>query len=355
MTMAEQTMGSSKLWLASIFQEMFRSMHNQEQDNFDAFRYPEAHRSTFFFDLHARYLSFLVDNADAFYAARGLFEDEASRALLDRLILFRLLGHLHVRLPFNNPDMMQRRKVPDEWKIDETGDMGMFGPLCIFSVPYKGSEIWIKGGASNVAATFLSGQYYFERGGVRIAPQPGDYVIDGGGCLGDTALAFAQDVGTHGRVYTFDPMLKHCEIMREAFQMNPLLASHIDLFDVGLARTDCARDAAHSTPQAINPGARLEAGLPTRTIDGLVSSNAIKRIDLIKLDIEGSELSALQGGEQSLRRWRPRLAISLYHRPEDLFSIPLWLNSLQCGYRFFLDHYSIHHEETVLYATAAAA
>jgi hypothetical protein len=96
-------------------------------------------------------------------------------------------------------------------------------------------------------------------------------------------------------------------------------------------------------------------GLPTRTIDSLVMSNEVKRVDLIKMDIEGSELDALQGGENSLKRWRPKLAISLYHRPEDLFSIPLWLNSLNCGYRFFLDHYSIHHEETVLYATASAA
>lgn len=353
--MAEENFGSPKAWLASIFQEMFRSMHNQEQDNFDDFRYPEAHRSTFFFDLHARYMSFLVDNADAFHAARSSLEDPASRDLFDRLILFRLLGHLHVRLPFNNPQMKLQRSVPGEWKIDETGDIGMFGPLSIFSVPYKGTEIWIKGGASNVAATFLSGQYYFDRGGVRIAPQPGDHVIDGGGCFGDTALAFAQDVGSDGWVYTFDPMLKHCEIMREAFQMNPQLAARIKLFDVGLALADSARDASHSTTQPINPGARIEAGLPTRTIDGLVSSNEIKRIDLIKLDVEGSELGALRGGENALRRWRPRLAISLYHRPEDLFSIPLWLRSLDCGYRFFLDHYSIHHEETVLYATAAAA
>jgi FkbM family methyltransferase len=354
MTMPEEKTASSRAWLASIFTEMFRLMHSQENDNFDSFRYPEEHRNSFFYDVHARYLSFLVDYADQFHVARGLFEDEASRDLFDKLILFRLLGHFHIRLPVNKRELLQRREVPAEWKIDDTGDVGMFGPLSIFSVPYKGAEIWVKGGPSNIAASFLSGQYYFERGGVRIAPEPGDHVIDGGGCLGDTALAFAADVGATGRVYTFDPMLRHCEIMREAFQMNPRLASHIELFDVGLAVGDSARDAAHSTPLAVNPGARLEEGLPTRTIDSLVRSNEIERIDFIKMDIEGSELGALRGGENSLRRWRPRLAISLYHRPEDFVEIPLWLKSLDCGYRFYLDHYSIHQEETVLYGVSDA-
>src|SRR6266567_5871186 len=160
--MAEEILSSSKTWLASIFQEMFRSMHNHEQDNFDDFRYPEAHRTAFFYEVHAQYLSFLVEHAEAFHAARGLLEDGTSRDLFDRLILFRLLGHLHVRLP-----VKRRSNVPAEWKIDETGDVGMFGPLSIYSVPYKGSEIWVKCGASNVAATFLSGQYYFDRDGVR--------------------------------------------------------------------------------------------------------------------------------------------------------------------------------------------
>ena len=346
--MGEETL-SSKAWLATIFREMFRLMHNLEKDNFDDHRYPPDHRDAFFYENHAFYLAFLVENADAFHAARGLLADEASRDLFDRLILYRLLGHLHVRLPAK----ARRRPVPAEWKVDDTGDIGMFGHLSIFSVPYKDSEIWVKCGASNVAATFLSGQYYFDRDGVRIAPEPGDHVIDGGGCLGDTALAFAADIGASGHVYTFDPMLRHCEIMREAFQMNSYLASHIDLFDVGLANADAARDASHSTTTAVNFGARLETGLPTRTIDGLVKTNEINRVDFIKLDVEGSELPALQGGASSLKRWRPKLAISLYHRPEDFFSIPLWLESLDCGYRFFLDHYSIHQEETVLYAKAA--
>src|SRR5215471_11693799 len=171
--MVDETIDSPKNWLAFIFREMFRLMHNQESDNFDEVRSPPEHRNAFFFENHAFYLAHLVENVNAFHAARALLADESSRHLFDELVLFRLLGHLHVRLPAKG----RRRPVPPEWKVDDTSDIGMFGrSLSIFSVPYKGSEIWVKCGASSVAATFLSGQYYFDRGGIRIGPEPGDYV-----------------------------------------------------------------------------------------------------------------------------------------------------------------------------------
>jgi hypothetical protein len=91
--------------------------------------------------------------------------------------------------------------------------------------------------------------------------------------------------------------------------------------------------------------------MPMTTIDQIVRRDNIPRIDLIKMDIEGSELSALRGATSTIRRCRPKLAISLYHRSEDFFAIPSWIDSLDLGYRFFLEHYSIHHEETVLFST----
>jgi FkbM family methyltransferase len=337
-------------WLASIHERMFAAMHTQEADNFDSYRYPEEQRKLFFYPLHAHYLTLLARSAAKFFDARALLQDNESRDLFDNLILYRLLGHSHVRLP--HQEKLRRRDVPAQWKIDETGDTGAFGNLKIFAVPYKGTDVWIKGMASNVAATFLSGQYYFDRDGIKVAPSPGDHIVDGGGCFGDTALAFATDVGRNGHIYTFDPILKHCEIMREAFQMNSQLADRISLFDVGISDVNSERSAMTQSSSAIDPGARLQQGLPTRTLDAMVDSGDISRIDMIKLDVEGSELAALNGARRAIERWHPKLAISLYHRPEDFFSIPLWLSSLNCGYRLYLDHYTIHQEETVLYGIA---
>jgi len=70
------------------------------------------------------------------------------------------------------------------------------------------------------------------------------------------------------------------------------------------------------------------------------------------MDIEGAELDALRGAEQTLRAFKPRLAISLYHNKTDLTEIPEYLNALDLGYEFYLDHFTIHNEETVLFARA---
>ena len=60
------------------------------------------------------------------------------------------------------------------------------------------------------------------------------------------------------------------------------------------------------------------------------------RPDYIKYDVEGSEREALLGSAETIRRHRPRLLVSLYHRSEDLFALPLLLKALAPDYDFYL-------------------
>ena len=53
------------------------------------------------------------------------------------------------------------------------------------------------------------------------------------------------------------------------------------------------------------------------------------------MDIEGSELNALQGAEKTIREFRPKLAISLYHKEDDFIVIPDYLKKLNLQYEFF--------------------
>jgi len=69
----------------------------------------------------------------------------------------------------------------------------------------------------------------------------------------------------------------------------------------------------------------------------------------IKMDIEGAEMGALIGGQNTLVNCRPNLAISLYHLPEDLTRIPLYLMNLLPDYSWFIRCYGAHGYDTILY------
>ena len=84
----------------------------------------------------------------------------------------------------------------------------------------------------------------------------------------------------------------------------------------------------------------------TTTIDELVGEG---RVDLVKLDVEGAERRALEGGREAIARCRPKLAVSLYHRLEDFVELPELIAGLGLGYEMFLDHFLPAAEETILF------
>jgi hypothetical protein len=83
-----------------------------------------------------------------------------------------------------------------------------------------------------------------------------------------------------------------------------------------------------------------------------VKEKRLQRVDFIKMDIEGAELQALRGAEQTIRAFRPKLAIALYHNWSDFITIPGYLENLAVGYQFYLGHVTIHWGETILFARA---
>jgi FkbM family methyltransferase len=70
----------------------------------------------------------------------------------------------------------------------------------------------------------------------------------------------------------------------------------------------------------------------------------------IKMDIEGGEYDALLGAKTTIKSNHPTLAISIYHRPEHLFKIPLLINSFTSNYKYYVRQHSPLSGELVLYA-----
>lgn len=90
-------------------------------------------------------------------------------------------------------------------------------------------------------------------------------------------------------------------------------------------------------------GTKIEA----TTIDEAVGD---EEVTFIKMDIEGSELKALKDAEKTIRRCRPKLAICVYHRVDDLVTIPQYIQSLCPDYKLFYRNYCQLGLEAIIYA-----
>ncbi len=69
----------------------------------------------------------------------------------------------------------------------------------------------------------------------------------------------------------------------------------------------------------------------------------------IKMDIEGYELNAIIGSQEVMKRYKPSLIITVYHKANDIIEIPLKIKEINPDYKFFLRHHGRNVAETVLY------
>jgi FkbM family methyltransferase len=283
---------------------------------------------------------------DGLSEAYGLLQDQLSRDLFVELLAYRILGHRHVRLRLNNEKYWQIRRSVDGYveKRDTVKEIPVLGSLDLFNF----NGIRLHAHALNILNTFLLEQYRCPRGGVGV--RQGDVVIDAGGCWGDTALYFAQNAS---RVFCFECMPSNIRTLQKNLRLNPAIDAKITV----VQRALWSRSQEQFTFEDSGPASRAAAGgagvtVQTQTLDDFVSANSIEHVDFIKMDIEGAEPEALIGSEMTIRKHRPQLAISIYHDLRHFASIPRWIADLNLGYRLYLDHFTIHAEETVIFGRA---
>lgn len=70
----------------------------------------------------------------------------------------------------------------------------------------------------------------------------------------------------------------------------------------------------------------------------------------IKMDIEGAEQEALKGCRRIIQDFRPKLAVCIYHKPDDLFEIPVMIKEMNPAYKLYVRQYANAWFDTVLYA-----
>jgi len=294
-----------------------------------------------------------VEGLPAFYR---LLNDDYSRSLLIMLLAHRKMGYRKVKLPLNVPEYWAMRKfastlVKSQNKINIEFRDFVLQHMELSTIGFPLEIFFLPGG---VTITFILKQYEYQRSLPAIKAQPGDFVIDAGGCWGDTSLYFAHTVGAHGKVYTFEFESDNLLVLHRNLALNPELSKRIEVIPSALWDKS-GEEISYSlngpaTSLFNNKEKQGSLRASTLTIDEFVKGKGLPRVDFIKMDIEGSELKALQGAQQTMYKFKPQLAISIYHKDEDFIEIPRYLDNLNLGYEFYMDHFTIYRGETILFA-----
>jgi len=168
--------------------------------------------------------------------------------------------------------------------------------------------------------------------------------VDGGSFNGETTKQFIEL--THQKykhVYLFEP---NTEMLNEA---KALLVSHRNITYFS--------DLLYSSTCQLSFNNNLGAGSKIDRNDKMLS-HAATTIDeisqntpptFIKLDVEGAELDAIKGAENTIKKYKPKLAICVYHEQDHFWKVPQLIMSMRSDYKIYLRHYSNGIFESVMY------
>lgn len=172
----------------------------------------------------------------------------------------------------------------------------------------------------------------------RIKLEASDVIINGGGANGCENERFIERIGANGKIYTFDP--NHSgENLNSQVEIHPYVlyneTGRVNFHYHG-SRSRVCRDSGVSVNSV--------------SIDDFMHQNKIGKLNFIKLDVEGAEKEILIGALDSIKKFKPKLAICLYHSTADFFEIPILISEICGDYIFDLGIYNRQGVDTYLHA-----
>lgn len=168
--------------------------------------------------------------------------------------------------------------------------------------------------------------------------------LDLGAYTGDTVHSFCQAVGgRYKQIIAVEPD----EANYKQLKANTEGLDKIEYYQAGAAEKD---GTARFMAQALYTTHFDEEGeqeIKVRSVDSIMGG---RELTFIKADIEGLEMEMLKGAADSIRAFKPKLAIAVYHKKDEILNIPLLIQSYRDDYRFYMRHYTEMPIDTVLYA-----
>ncbi|MDR2233624.1 MAG: FkbM family methyltransferase [Tannerella sp.] len=172
--------------------------------------------------------------------------------------------------------------------------------------------------------------------------------FDCGAFTGDTIADFLKATGgSYRHIWAVEPDTMNCNRLTK--YINEERLQHVDVVNKGVyshAGRLPFQETGNMLSMLVDDAQHF---IEVDTIDRIATGNPVT---YIKMDVEGAEMEALKGAEQTIRKYTPVLGISIYHKQQDLIDIPHYIKSLVPEYTFYFRVHKKLAIDTVLYAVA---
>ena len=216
-------------------------------------------------------------------------------------------------------------------------------PVADFMGIFLSDNKYIYNNFLNNSAFRLEGPY--EKGEVKLENE--DIVIDAGANLGFFSILAGKKIGLNGKVFAFEPIKKTAGILDKNIKYNNFL--NIEVIEKALGDKQSElnfavnEDILGCSSNVLREGKNDTEKVQQITLDDFVRENNLNKINFIKADIEGMERDLIKGAEQTIKKFKPKLAICIYHLPDD----PEIIENLILDY---IPEYNIRKTKTKLFA-----
>ena len=184
--------------------------------------------------------------------------------------------------------------------------------------------------------------------------------VDAGAFVGDTVERFIwENLGTFRHIYAFEPgFTQFSALQKRMLRLSDEWGFDMDrvtTVKAGLSSANCRMSCSFLEDSPLRHGLVTED--PKNKVDDLNSSEVYsldsylngKAVSFIKVDIEGMEMELLKGAQETIRKFKPKMAICVYHYPSDLFEVAEFVRKLVPEYQFYLRQHAPIFGDFVLY------
>lgn len=165
--------------------------------------------------------------------------------------------------------------------------------------------------------------------------------VDAGAYDGQTTLEFIKHCPNYKSIYVFEPSKQNLSLAKK--NLNSF--ENIFFIPKGLSNKQEIISFNDNAGSASNISLSGGVDIETDTLDTLIK----ERTSFIKMDIEGAESLAIEGMSQHIINDHPKLAISVYHKADDLWKIPMQILAIRNDYNLHIRHYTEGTDETIMF------